>query len=183
MSADAAERVLDESTWREGNPPERALIALFAAMTPEQLDELLREMIRRALTEIEGDVRPAASICEVVEGRQRHQEIEESAWDFAGGEWLLEAVQAREASSRLSRNALKSLSHALAAAQAAVAAVVDVRAWVRDATERARLRELLAKGPLRPSDISPEWLAHAARDRRDAWLRLLAGLNELSRPA
>lgn len=182
MSADAAERVLDESTWSDGSPPERALVALFAAMTPGQLDELLREMIRRALTEIEGDVRPLASIREMVEGR-RAQDVDERTWDFAGGEWLLEAVQALEASSRLWRNALKSLSHALAAAQAAVAAVVDVREWVRDATERARLSELLEKGPLNPSEVSPEWRAHAVRDRHDAWMRLLAGLNDRRRPA
>lgn len=175
----AVQRVLDESSWRDGNPPERSLVALFAAMAPQRLDQFLREMVKRAFVELESEAEVGAliSIGEVVAGTRRHQDLDEVEWEFPGGDFLLDAVQAVEASSRLSRSALKSLTHAVEAAELAIGAVVEHRDWQRDPDGWALYRQKLAEPePMDPKNISPERMALRTRDRHEVWALLLSAL-------
>lgn len=173
-------KVLDVSSSPDGNPSERSMVALFAAIEPSRLDRLLREMVSRALVELEPSVRPSAlaSIREVVEGTRPSQSVDEVDYEFPGGDWLLEAIQAVEASSRLWRSTVKSLSHALAAAGAAAEAVVENRDWQRDPVSWSTYRKRLAlPTPMEPGHVGPERTELRARDRRDVWSKLLTSID------
>ncbi len=161
----------ESEAWPDGNPPERALIAQFAALGPEELAAMLKRMLDEAIDELPMAPSMRASLYALSSGvGELPDEL-----DFVGGDSLLEALGAVQSSNRLHRVALKSLSHALAAAQAAVSAIVEYREYQRDPQAWKQRREVFESGDLirRHNAATPEYLRVLAEDCREAWLRLL----------
>jgi hypothetical protein len=170
-------QLLDESTWVDGAPPERVLVTHFAAATPEVLALMLRRMIGAAIEQIAGSsADDLARIRAVVAGELALEELQEDEWNFPGGSNLLEALGALASSRRLWRAALKSLGHAVAAAEAAVGAVIEHRDYLRDPrawkNHQDALERLDPAGWL--SALSPERKRLRAADRQEAWHLLLS---------
>jgi hypothetical protein len=129
--SDIVQRLLDETSWQDGRPRERDLVALFAAMEPEELDQLLRQMLIRATAEFESERRRLDAIRTALSQPHPQAGLTDPDWDFPGGDQLLDAVEAMETSSRLWPSALKSLAHATEAVALAVGAIVEHRGLVQ----------------------------------------------------
>ena len=138
-------------------------------MEPTQLIEFLRGVALRALEQVEHHLgTPRPSVREVLTGSRVSNELDESAWGFAGGDWLLEVAQCIEASNRLQKNTRQSVAHAFDALKVSAAAVLDClefvkdeqswrlhRRWVEEGNSVARLsvaeaarRQILSDGPV-----------------------------------
>lgn len=168
--------LLNDEGWTDGRPPERALVALFASATPEVASRLLRRLVLRALAELEGQaMRDRVAVVETVTRKRSLDGIDESEWDFPGGDYLLEALQAEDASSRLQKATLKSLGNAVEAASLCVGAVIEARDHDRDPADWANYRRRFAANE-RPdhSLVTPQRLALRKRDRQEVWRLLLA---------
>lgn len=129
-------------------------------------------MATRALSELEpaNPDRKLAPIRAALAGTRQPQIVDEAEWEFPGGDFLLDALKAIEASDRLWANALKSLSHAVEATQLIVGAVVEHRDHQRDPAGWRRLREQLARGP---TDPGTERRMKRQHDRQEIWRSLL----------
>ncbi len=152
-------RVLDESSWAEGCPPERSLVALFAVLETAALDRLLRDVTLRVSEEL----KPSEALRDILSGRQV---FDAAGFEFPGGEELVDAFEYREASTLMARAPLKSISHAIEAVQASVSAVVAHR---ESARRRADPNEELT---------SPRQMWSRAHDVTEAWRFVLAVLRD-----
>ena len=136
-------------------------------MSAPELEQYLRGMAARALAEFEAadPERPLKSMREALAGKQP-QIIDEAEWAFPGGDLLLDALASTDLSTAQWRQALKSIGHAVDAAQSLVGAVVESRDHLRDPEKWTRFRDRISSGDLRPE---PERSALRELDRRAIW--------------
>ena len=116
--------LLDVSTWADGAPPERALIAWFAAASPEELNAILRRVITAAIVVVAPE--PTKSLLLALNAKPvGPRPLVDEEWSFPGGEALVEAMDAAEASAGMHRVPLRSFGHALAVFENAITAVLE----------------------------------------------------------
>lgn len=88
-------------------------------MSPEALDRFLKDLLTRAVAALKPP--KSALIGEMIEGLR--PDVDETAWEFPGGDELLDAFEAVEGSRQLRKNALRNIGAAVDAAGLASAAV------------------------------------------------------------
>ncbi len=151
----ALRSALEQSSWEAAGPSERSLVALFAAMTRRELEQFLRELMVRAIGQLElnssWDFTPVRG---VVSGTTP-QIIVAAEWAFPGAEELMDAVEELDACLEVWRVPIKSLSRAHEAAESTVSSVVAHRVQQRAA------------------GISTD----GQRERHEVWSLLLSGLS------
>jgi hypothetical protein len=117
--------------WDSGVPPERPVVAMFAAISAEVLCRGLSAFLLSKTRRLHGaapEVLRAAQ--EMLEGESiRTEDLRSIDFDFAGGSHLEEALQSIESSLRLRRVTLRSLADALNAAGMIVGMARDNEDW------------------------------------------------------
>lgn len=135
---------LDVSTWADGAPPERALIAWFAAASPPALAAILGR-VNAAAIELVAPEPSRSLLLALNEKRVGARPLVDEEWNFPGGESLVEAMDAAEASAGMHRVPLKSFGHALAVFESAITAVLEHRRSTGGEPERRELWLMLLR--------------------------------------
>lgn len=169
------ELVASADSWADGSAPERPLLAYFAGLSQPELEHCLQRALLTAIDLVE-------PITGSVEIRSRaagsSSVISQSAWDFPGGDFLEEAIEAASTSVRIYRNSIKSLSAALDALQLAVGAVVEREDQKRSPTDWLRMREAIERRE--PGAVlevlSVEQRNARTRVRRTTWVAVLGAM-------
>lgn len=117
--------------WDRGVPPERPVVAVFAAISAEVLCRGLSAFLLGKTRRLHGAAPQALRAAqEMLEGESiRTEDLRSIDFDFAGGSHLEEALQSIESSLRLRRVTLRSLADALNAAGMIVGMARDNEDW------------------------------------------------------
>ena len=166
-----SKELLDQARWSNGAPSERLLVSYLAGLEPEAAAEVLRRMLGGAIAEIASDS-PNIERLQAC-GKGAFPLIADD-WCFPGGDFALDAIEAIESSRRLAKATIKSLGHALAAAQLTVGAVEDYQEYCRDPDGWRARRERVEMDPrMVASEIAREREMSRAKVRAEIWRRLL----------
>jgi hypothetical protein len=154
------------SSWVDGTPPERALVAWFASVSPAALEEILRRINAVAIKTVAPE--PARSLMLALNDTPvGPRPLVDAEWDFPGGSSLMDALEAAQASKM--RPVLESLGHALAAVGDAVGAVLESRVFQRD----PRLWREAYVAELTLHQRAAIGSLHSDSERREVWCSLL----------
>ncbi len=125
--------------WSHGVPPERPVLALFAALPASDLCARVGTFALRHLEGLHGvPPRTLRAVESMLPSVIRVHELPLLDFEFPGGADLEEALQSLDRSQRLANNALKSLGDAWNAAVVAVAMVVENREWQDNPTKETK---------------------------------------------
>ena len=104
------EFVASADSWVDGAAPERPLLECLVGLSQPELEHCLQRALLTAINLVE----PITDSVEIRSSAARASSVtSQTAWDFPGGDFLEEAIEAARTSVRVYRNSIKSLSAAL----------------------------------------------------------------------
>lgn len=171
-----ADLAASADSWADGAAPERPLLAYLAGLTHAALEKCLQRALLTAIDLVE-PIEESVEIRSIATGSSSR--ASQSAFDFPGGDFLEEAIEAASTSVRLHRNSIRSLSAALEALQLAVGAVVEREDQKRSPNEWLRMREAMeGREPGAVLEVlSVEQRNARTRVRRTTWIAVLGAMH------
>ncbi|MBM4780212.1 MAG: hypothetical protein GQE15_21120 [Archangiaceae bacterium] len=169
------ELVASADSWPDGVAPERPLLAYLSGLSQPALEHCLQRALLAAIDLVE----PITESVEIRSSATGASSVtSQTAWNFPGGDFLEEAIEAASISVRIYRDSIKSLSAALEALQLTVAAVVEREDHKRSPNEWLRMRgAIVSQEPGAVLEVlSVEQRNARTRTRRTTWLAVLSAM-------